>query len=140
MSNNTSGGTKHDLNKPSVTLIPAEYIEGTAQVFNFGAKKYGAHNFRLGINHSRLLDASFRHLLAVSRGEWLDPESGLPHIYHASCSLAMLSYMAVHHPNLNDLYEMNKETTDVGLNKLSTNAADNASGGLSQPSREGHKE
>ena len=104
-----SGGTKHDQGKQPISFIPSEYIEGTAAVFGFGAKKYAAHNYRQGIAHSRLVDAALRHLLAILRGEQLDPESGLPHIYHASCSLAMYDYMRLKHPELNDIYEIIKE-------------------------------
>lgn len=102
-------GVKHDAGKAPISLIPAEYIEGTAAVFGFGAKKYGAHNFREGISHSRLVDAVLRHIMAMLRGEVLDPESGLPHLHHASCSLAMLDYMQQRFPGLNDIYEQIKE-------------------------------
>lgn len=104
-----SGGIKHDNGKAPISFIPSEYIEGTAEVFKFGAKKYAAHNYRKGLAHSRLLDAAMRHILAILRGEELDPESGLPHVYHASCSLAMYSYMRIKHPALNDIYELTKE-------------------------------
>jgi hypothetical protein len=98
--------TKNDQGKAPISLIPSDYILGTASVFAFGGRKYGLNNFRNGIAHSRCLDAAFRHLLAISRGEELDPESGLPHIYHASCSIAMLDYMRLKHPALNDIYEL----------------------------------
>lgn len=106
-----TGGIKHDNGKAPISFIPSEYIEGTASVFQFGAKKYAAHNYRKGLAHSRLLDAAMRHILAILRGEEIDPESRLPHRYHASCSLAMYDYMVLHHPELNDIYELTKEET-----------------------------
>jgi hypothetical protein len=102
-------GVKLDAGKAPINLIPSEFITLTAQVFNFGGKKYGNHNFRMGIGYSRLLDAAMRHLLAYNQGEELDPESGLPHLGHASASIAMLVYMQAHHPALNDIYEQIKE-------------------------------
>ncbi len=102
-------GKKDDACKAPISLIPSEYINGTAAVFGFGGKKYGLHNFRSGLNHSRCLDAAMRHLLAIASGEELDPESGMPHIYHASCSLAMYDYMRNHHPALNDVFEQVKK-------------------------------
>ena len=105
----STGATKNDSGKPVINYIPAEYIEGTAAVFTFGARKYASYNYRKGMQHSRLLDAAFRHLLAIMRGEEIDPESGLPHVYHASCSLAMYDYMRLKFPNLNDVYEQIKE-------------------------------
>ena len=61
-------GKKADAGKAPISLIPAEYVLGTAQVFAFGGKKYGLHNFRAGIQHSRCIDAAFRHLLHLGRG------------------------------------------------------------------------
>lgn len=101
---------KSDNGKPPISLIPAEYIEGTAAVFGFGGKKYGNNNFRKGLAHSRCLDAALRHILAILRGEQLDPESGLPHVFHASASLAMYDYMRLHYPELNDIHEQIKES------------------------------
>lgn len=105
-------GVKHDSGKAPISLIPSEYIIGTAQVFGFGAAKYGAHNFRGGIAHSRLIDAALRHLTAINAGELIDKESGMAHLFHASCSLAMLAYMQIHHPQLNDLHEVLKKESE----------------------------
>ena len=100
------GGVKADAGKAPISLIPTDYILGTAEVFNFGGKKYGLHNFRKGLAHSRCLDAAMRHILAILNGEQYDAESGQPHIYHASCSLAMYDYQRINHPELNDIYEL----------------------------------
>lgn len=102
-------GKKFDNGKAPITLIPSETLLGIAQVFGFGASKYGRHNFREGLAHSRCLDAAMRHLLAIVGGEDLDPESGMPHIYHAMCSLAMYDWQRLHHPELNDRYNKNEE-------------------------------
>jgi hypothetical protein len=95
-------GTKHDSGKPPVTLIPSEFILGLAEVFGKGALKYGRHNFRDGIEISRTLDAALRHILAFSEREDLDPETGLSHLFHAGCSLAMCAYNLKNHPDLDD--------------------------------------
>lgn len=87
-----SEGIKYDQGKPSISLIPVEALLGEAEVFDFGAKKYGKHNFRLGMNHTRVLDAALRHILAIVRGEDLDPETGKPHWAHARCCLSMYAY------------------------------------------------
>lgn len=87
-----SGGIKHDQGKAPISLIPIEAIIGEAEVFGFGAKKYGRHNFRKGMAHSRVLDAALRHILAIVNGEELDPESGKPHWAHARCCLAMYAF------------------------------------------------
>lgn len=83
---------KFDGDKPPIALVPPEYIIGTAKVLAFGANKYAAGNWaRGGFTASRLVSAALRHILAWMGGEKTDPESGLSHIYHASCMLAFLA-------------------------------------------------
>ena len=106
-------GKKNDAEKPPIHMIPAEFIEQVALAFAFGANKYGENNFRQGIKCSRLISAALRHLLAILRGEWLDPESGLPHWAHAGASIAMLAYMTLNKKEFNDLYELNKNKEAV---------------------------
>jgi len=98
-------GTKNDNGKPSVTLIPHEAIMGMAKALSYGANKYGRHNFRAGIEYSRLADACMRHLLAYMDGEDIDIESGNNHVFHALASLAMLAYMDANRPDMDDRYK-----------------------------------
>jgi len=83
-------GTKHDQGKPDLSLVPfsAQCVE--AKVFQFGAGKYGRDNFKAGMESHRLVAAAMRHIGAYWEGEDLDPESGLSHLGHARCCLAML--------------------------------------------------
>jgi len=78
-------GTKHDQEKPRTDLLPSAPLIEIAKVFTFGAKKYDAHNWRGGLQQSRLIGAALRHLLAYNDGEDLDPETGLPHLAHLGC-------------------------------------------------------
>ncbi len=88
-----SEGRKHDQGKPMVSLIPSAPLIEVAKVLTFGAGKYDPHNWRQGMNMSRLLDANFRHMLAFKEGEDLDPESGISHVAHAICgNLFLLEY------------------------------------------------
>jgi len=62
------------------------------QVLSNGASKYGAWNWRLtGLEVATYISAIKRHLAAIHRGEWIDPESGCPHVAHigASCCILM---------------------------------------------------
>lgn len=104
MSNKTAG-VKHDNGKAPISLIPVEAILGEAQAFAFGATKYGRHNFRNGLDHSRVLDAAMRHILAIVNGEDLDPESGLPHWAHARCCLSMYAFYQTNNVGLDDRYK-----------------------------------
>jgi hypothetical protein len=86
-----SEGKKFDGGKTRHELLDDDAIEGLARVLTFGAQKYAADNWRKGIEWRRLIGAARRHLAAFSRGEDLDPESGLPHLDHLACCVMFLS-------------------------------------------------
>lgn len=83
-------GTKHDQQKPDLSLLPPEAILEISKVLTFGANKYDAHNWRGGFNWTRLSSASLRHIFSWLGGETYDPESGLNHLAHAACGLMFL--------------------------------------------------
>lgn len=87
-----SEGKKFDQGKPSLSLIPRVALEAEAEVFGFGAKKYGRDNYKAGMDWLRVIDAALRHLNAIADGEDTDPESGFPHAAHVRCCMAMLLY------------------------------------------------
>ena len=93
---------KLDGGKPPLSLIDRQALEEIAHVMRFGAGKYGRHQWRTGIEYSRLLDAALRHLYAFADGEDLDAESGLSHIAHAGCCVVFLLRMAMDRPDLDD--------------------------------------
>lgn len=95
-------GMKYDGEKPRMDLIDADALEGLAKVLTFGAQKYAAHNWRGGIEYSRLTAAILRHLMAIQRGEDVDPESGLPHIDHLGCCWMFLSHHFKRRTDLDD--------------------------------------
>ena len=84
------GGTKHDQDKPDLSLVPYAFLVEVAKALMYGEKKYGRYNFEKGFPVHRLLSATLRHIWAYVNGEDNDPESGLSHIAHAGASLAML--------------------------------------------------
>lgn len=98
-------GVKHDAGKIQLGLISTRFLRGLGQVLTFGAKKYAAHNWRKGMVTSRYYDALQRHLLAWNDGEDLDPESQLPHLYHAACCLMFLAETLEIRPDLDDRYK-----------------------------------
>lgn len=99
------GGLKYDSNKPPLSLIPGSGLRAIGEVLAYGKEKYNAHNWRKGIEHSRLLDAAMRHLSYVCDGDLLDKESGLRHLAHAATNLVFLLDMQENHPELDDLYK-----------------------------------
>lgn len=76
------------------SLVPLKAVGMIARVYNYGAQKYAAHNWRKGYDWSLSYDACRRHLDAFWEGENLDPESGLPHLAHAGFHiLTMLTFL-----------------------------------------------
>jgi hypothetical protein len=101
-------GVKFDQDKPRMDLLDPLALEGLAAVLTFGAKKYAAHNWRGGISYSRLFGALLRHTFAILRGEYIDSESGLPHVDHIGCCWMFASHMMKTRPDLDDLYKGTK--------------------------------
>lgn len=96
---------KHDQGKIQLELLSPTWLLGVGSVLTFGAKKYAAHNWRLGLPQSRLLGAALRHLCAFLGGQDLDEETGLSHLYHASCCLMFASELLKTHPELDDRWK-----------------------------------
>ena len=109
-----SKGTKNDQGKPRLSLNPKEAVWGMANAFTHGANKYGDHNFKEGIEYTRLADACMRHLTAFIDGEDLDNESGNCHIDHALASLGMLKYMMENKPEMDDRYKPTSTEVKIG--------------------------
>lgn len=90
MSEIAGEGIKFDADKTRYDLLPPEFLEGTAQILTFGARKYGARNWEKGMAWSRPFGALMRHMWAWWRGEHIDPETGKSHLWHAACCISFL--------------------------------------------------
>ncbi len=83
-------GVKFDNGKNQYELMPVEALEGVVKILTFGAQKYAPYNWMKVRPIYRYYGALLRHLEAVRKGEWLDQESGFPHLDHAMCNLIFL--------------------------------------------------
>lgn len=101
----TVEGIKHDSEKPPLALIDPGFLLGLGDVLGFGARKYAPHNWRNGINFSRLISAAYRHLGAINSGEDFDPESGLSHTGHLACCIMFLDWMIKNRSDLDDRWK-----------------------------------
>ena len=99
------GAKKYDSGKLRMDLVPKEAVDALAEVLGFGAEKYGDHNWRNGLAHSRSYAALQRHLTAYWAGETFDPESGLSHLKHAIANLAFMLAL----PDQDDRYKKKEE-------------------------------
>jgi hypothetical protein len=87
-----TGGEK-GVKPEAYALIPWEAMDEVARVYNAGAQKYAAHNWRRGYEWSKSFSAACRHLFAFWRGEEIDPELGTRHLAMAIFHLlGMLSF------------------------------------------------
>ena len=78
-----TGGQKG--RKPQrMDLLPPEALLALSEVYGMGAEKYDDHNYLKGYGWSLSFGALLRHVMAAEKGEWLDDESGLPHVMHAA--------------------------------------------------------
>lgn len=84
------GGMKYDGGKARMALLfdgCPNALEAVGQVLTFGAQKYAAHSWQtVPEGEERYKSALLRHLLAVGKGEDIDPESNLHHLAHAACN------------------------------------------------------
>jgi len=78
------------MDKLRLDLVPPEAEEAIGEVLTSGIKKHGERNWEAGRLYSGEYAALRRHLLAWAKGEFRDPESGLPHLFHALTRLAFL--------------------------------------------------
>ena len=97
-----SKGVKHDQDKPDLSLLSSKALMEVAKVMTYGKKKYGAQNWRQGLEWSRVYSAVQRHLLAWNAAETQDPETGLNHLGHAMAGIMFLLEYSSTHPELDD--------------------------------------
>lgn len=50
----------------------------------------GKNNWKKGMPLTKILDSMMRHIAKIQSGEWIDEESGLPHIGHIQCNALFL--------------------------------------------------
>lgn len=81
-----------DGGKRILHTIDPKMLHAWGMALTFGAKKYHQRNFLKapGMAWSRVYDSLLGHLLQFWSGEWLDEESGLPHLAHVLCNLQFL--------------------------------------------------
>lgn len=107
-----STGTKFDSGKPRTDLLSPIALIELSKVLEFGSRKYDAHNWRKGIQSSRLIGAALRHTLAYLGGEDTDSETGISHAAHAMCCFMFILELAVTRPDLDDRYKPSSDKTE----------------------------
>lgn len=81
---------KFDSGKPMMSMIPQEALLEVAKSFTHGATKYGKYNYSEGIEYTRMIDASLRHINKALKGKDIDEDSGKDNLYHLANAVASL--------------------------------------------------
>lgn len=85
---------KYDKGKRRFDLVDLSTVGAIADVLGFGAQKYGENTWQnLPDGEKRYFAALLRHLEAHQKGDLIDAESGLPHIYHVFTNAYFLTYL-----------------------------------------------
>lgn len=83
-------GHKEVAGKLPINLVPLRALESIAKVREFGVKKYSDPWAWLTlVEPNAFIEATRRHIITHLKGNEIDKESGLAHLEHALCSLAM---------------------------------------------------
>ena len=90
-------GMKYDGGKLLSSLLYvglAFELEEITAVLTYGAQKYAADSWQsVPDGRRRYMDATYRHLTAMAKGELWDEESGLRHVAHAITNLLFISWL-----------------------------------------------
>lgn len=84
---------KRDAGKLRWDLLPLGPMKGIVEVLTFGLNKGYKEDSWKQVDPKRYEAALWRHWYAVKSGEEIDPESGLPHMYHFLCNAMFLTYL-----------------------------------------------
>jgi len=95
---------KYDGGKPRLELIDPEFILGVGKVLTFGAEKYEDDNWKKATpaDRKRSTGSLLRHTMAYQKGEMIDPESGLEHLYHMATNIMFMSWYDMEAEKKND--------------------------------------
>lgn len=86
---NSQGGVKDDSAKLRYDLVDFKSLDQMVAVLTMGATKYGPNNWK-NVEDERYVAATLRHFSSYRKGEFLDPESGQPHLAHVMCNIMFL--------------------------------------------------
>lgn len=83
--------SKSDGGKPRPSLVPPALIRGVDAIREFGTARYGSPDNWRKVEPQRYWDALLRHGLAAwDNWKAVDPESGMPHLWHIACNASFL--------------------------------------------------
>lgn len=89
----TELGNRYNDGKLRYDFVAPSLIEAVAKVGMAGAQKYAEDNWLKGMPYRTSYQSIMRHLQSWWQGEDLDPETGLPHLWHLAWNAMALVEM-----------------------------------------------
>lgn len=87
-------GAKNDDGKLQLSAVPPEAIVAIARIREYGNRKYSDPENWRRVLPEKFHEAMLRHCLACWEDPYaVDPESGMPHLWHLMCNGAFLCAM-----------------------------------------------
>jgi len=91
-------------NKLPVRLVDPCIVKAIASQQKFGMDKgYVKDSWKVKNNIEESLEALERHLLEIKEGNWVDPESKLPHMYAIACRAMYIIWFKLHEKEKEDM-------------------------------------
>lgn len=89
----TVGGASKDMkDKYAIGGFPLDILEILNKPLTNGLRKgYTEHDWMNGVPNSVLMDAGLRHLQKYNRGETIDPDGDIPHLYAVAWNFAVMA-------------------------------------------------
>lgn len=108
------GGLRYNGDKNPLELVPPSLVFAVGEVFKKGAEKYAPRNWERGMKWSTVYGCLLRHVFkwASPFHSDIDEETGLNHLWHAACNVAMLIEYEKTCPNLDDRVKYDQEDQD----------------------------
>jgi len=110
------GPTKHNKNKPMMSLVRPEFTRGIAEALTYGYTKYDEQRGDIqnylkgdGFYYSTILDSLERHIGAFKSGVDIDEESGIHHLLMAATNLMFLHTYEVSDKGKDDRVVLNEK-------------------------------
>lgn len=108
------GASRYNAGKPPLHLLPPDALVMVARVLEFGAEKYSPRGWEKGeLSWSDCCRAILAHTWRVLGGQWLDPESGCPHVAHIACNALFVCAMAARGIGKHDVEGVDRVTFDA---------------------------
>lgn len=93
---------RYDAGKARLDLLPVAPLFEVAHLYQIGASKYEADNWRRGTSFRRAFAALLRHALKWSAGQTIDPETGCHHLAAVVFWAFSLMEWGASHPEFDD--------------------------------------